>query len=408
MENSFSILIWLNKSKKNSKNLAPIYGRITVNGKRAEIALKLFIEIERWDSTKGRARGNKEDSRLINITIENFLNKARRVYEQLTTENAFISAENIKNIILGANKKKIMLLEAFDIHLKDIESKINIDYVRGTYNKYNNSMNHLKSFIKEFYKRNDLELLELDYSFISKFDFFLKVKLKNSQNSTYKHIQRLRKIINLAVLNDWLEKDPFNKFIIKQESRERGFLSSEELEMINSKYFFNKRLENIKDIFMFSCYTGFAYIDIYNLTEDNIFLGIDGEKWIKINRQKTGTPSSVPLLPKALEIIEKYKNISSEKLLPVISNQRTNSYLKEIADLCGIKKILTFHMARHTFATTVTLTNGVPIETVSKMLGHKSIKTTQIYSKVVEQKVSYDMKLLKNKLLYNESRKSIN
>ncbi|OFX57619.1 MAG: hypothetical protein A2046_07505 [Bacteroidetes bacterium GWA2_30_7] len=407
MENTFSILIWLNKSKTNGKGKSPIYGRITVNGKRAELAMKVFIETERWDSIKGRVKGNKEDSRLINTMIDNFLIKVRKIYEQLISENLAVSSDIIKNMLTGVNRKKISLLEIFKIHINEIEKKLNIDYVKATLIKYNTTMKHIKTFINEYYNRNDIELIELDYSFISKFEMFLKVNLMNGQNSTYKHIQRLNKVIHIAVLNEWLEKNPFDKFQIKTEYTERDFLSKEEIESIISKQFLNNRLENVKDIFIFSCYTGLAYIDIYKLTSDNLFIGIDGEKWIKIKRQKTGTPSSVPLLPKALEILEKYKENKTGKLLPILSNQKMNSYLKEIADLCGIKKNLTFHIARHTFATTVTLTNGVPIETVSKMLGHKSIKTTQIYSKVVEQKVSYDMKMLKEKLLNQTPNKTL-
>jgi integrase/recombinase XerD len=200
---------------------------------------------------------------------------------------------------------------------------------------------------------------------------------------------------------DWIADNPFKKYQITYSKSTRTFLNEEELVAIETKEFDLTRLEIIRDIFVFSCYTGLAYIDLKRLTTDHISVGMDGEKWIHFMRQKTSTPFSVPLLPKALELVEKYKDHPrsfQDQLLPVFSNQKTNAYLKEIATLCGVKKTLTFHIARHTFATTVTLTNGVPIETVSKMLGHTKLATTQIYAKVVESKIGEDMAMLKAKL----------
>jgi integrase/recombinase XerD len=217
-----------------------------------------------------------------------------------------------------------------------------------------------------------------------------------------KHIQRIRKIVNKAIVSEWLDKDPFIGYEGKQEKTNRTFLTDEELKLVETKVIRMERLERVRDIFVFSCYTGLAYVDVEQLTQDNLVIGIDGKKWIYTMREKTDCKSNVPLLPKALAIIEKYREDPKSKrkgrLLPVITNIKTNEYLKEIADICGIKKNLTFHMARHTFATTVTLTNGVPIETVSNMLGHTKITTTQIYAKVLESKVSSDMHVLESKL----------
>ncbi|OFX18533.1 MAG: hypothetical protein A2033_02400 [Bacteroidetes bacterium GWA2_31_9] len=404
MENTFSILVWMNKSKANSKNKAPIYGRITVNGKRAEIALKIFIEPDRWDSSKGYVKGNKEDAKNINNSIDNFIIRVRKIYETLLNKNELITSEIIKNILIGKASEKVLLIEYFESYLKEMQDLINIDFAKGTIKNYKVTKNHLFNFLNQVYSKKDISFSELEYSFVTKFEYYLKVNKRIGQNAVYKHIQKLKKFITIAIRNQWIDKDPFVNFSIKRVNVDREMLTPEELLRIEEKTFRIERLEIVKDIFIFSCYTGLAYVDIFNLTDENILTGIDGEKWIKIKRQKTGTPSSVPLLPKALGIIEKYEG--KGKLLPILSNQKMNSYLKEIADFCGIKKNLTFHIARHTFATTVTLTNGVPIETVSKMLGHKSIKTTQIYSKVVEQKVSNDMKILREKLLKIDSGKN--
>lgn len=221
-------------------------------------------------------------------------------------------------------------------------------------------------------------------------------------NTVMKHIQRLRKMVTLAYKMEWIEKDPFIKFKPTYIKNEREFLSEEELQTIIEREFEIERLELVKDLFVFSCYTGLSYIDVMHLNENNITFGIDGGKWIITNRQKTNNKVKIPLLPIAEELIHKYKgHIKTKKtktLFPNISNQKLNSYLKEIADLCKIKKNLTFHIARHTFATTITLSNGVPIETVSKLLGHSKIATTQIYAKVIERKVSEDMEILQTKL----------
>jgi site-specific recombinase XerD len=209
-------------------------------------------------------------------------------------------------------------------------------------------------------------------------------------------------MVNMAVIMDWLAKDPFAKYRQHFDKVERFYLTKEELSAIENKKFSIERLQTVKDLFLFSCYTGLAYIDTMNLTAGNIIKGIDGNDWLITSRQKTDTDVRVPLLPQAEELIKKYKDhpkaANHGTLFPVISNQKTNAYLKEIADLCNINKAITFHIARHTFATTITLSNGVPIESVSKMLGHTTIRSTQVYAKVVEQKLSEDMQNLKKRM----------
>src|SRR5690606_19161949 len=223
-----------------------------------------------------------------------------------------------------------------------------------------------------------------------------------TNNGVMKHLERLKKMTSLAVRLEWIPRDPFEKYQLKFHRVDREYLEEDELEAIENKEFKIIRLQWIRDLFVFSCYTGLAYVDTMNLTPDNISIDVEGEYWIITTRQKTGLPLRILILPKALEIIEKYRNhpraLEKGTLFPVISNQKLNSYLKEIADLCGVKKNLTFHMARHTFATTVTLLNGVPLETVSKMLGHAKITTTQVYARIVERKISQDMRKLREKL----------
>jgi site-specific recombinase XerD len=256
--------------------------------------------------------------------------------------------------------------------------------------------------MKHQYKIEDSPLPEMRLRFVTEFEHYLLTTDKLQSNTAHKYIKNLKKIMNMAVGLDWIPSNPFNQFKCSYTNPEREILNQDEINIILNKKMHTPRLEEVRDVFIFCCYTGFAYSDVYEFRQNAVMKGLDGTLWLSTLRQKTGTKESVPLLPTALEIIEKYRNNEyckkQDKLLPVNSNQRYNAYLKEIADICGINKKLTSHIARHTFATTITLANGVPIETVSKMLGHHSIRTTQIYAKVVEQKVSDDMLSLKEKL----------
>lgn len=255
-------------------------------------------------------------------------------------------------------------------------------------------------------------LTEVTHKFITDYEFYLKTIQGLQHNSAMVNIKKLKKIIRQCVANDWLNKDPFKSYKITTKETNRNFLLKDEVETLRHKNFAARRLEQVRDIFLFSCYTGLSYTDVMTLTQKDISIGIDGEQWIFTTRIKTDTASRIPLLPVAKDILNKYAHepeiIHSGRLLPKLTNQRLNSYLKEISDLCGFNKELTFHCARHTFATTVTLTNGVPIETVSKMLGHKSLRTTQIYAKILDNKVSDDMKALRHKLGGTAENESLN
>lgn len=245
---------------------------------------------------------------------------------------------------------------------------------------------------------NDILLKDIQYSFVTDFEHFLKVIRKCNHNSSQKYIRNFRKIINNAIKNDWLDNDPFKAYRVKLRETKRVFLTKEELAKLEELDLQITRLDQVRDVFIFCCYTGLSYVDVEKLTRKQVLIGHDGNLWINIDRTKTGSPSNIPKLSKATNILGKYKDnpniIASDRLLPVISNQRINAYLKELAALASIDEKLTFHAARHTFATTVTLSNGIPIETVSSMLGHKNFKTTQIYAKVVQAKIGNDMKHL--------------
>ncbi|MGL1885471.1 MAG: site-specific integrase [Reichenbachiella sp.] len=411
MKHTYSTLFYIKPDKRSKSKDCPIFLRITVNGKRTELSINRTISPDRWDSGAGKAKGYKADVKSINELIDTISAKINRIHSNLIDNQEDFTALRIKDIFLGTDKEQKSVVEVFEHHNKQVQDQIGIDFSNSTFKRYETTLSHLKEFMMYQYKIEDIKLKELKYQFVTDLEFYLKTKRLCNHNSTLKYIRNFRKIINMAVKNDWVEKDPFIKYQVKLKETKRGYLTEDELLSIENNNFKMSRLEQVRDVFVFCCYTGMSYVDVSKLTPHDVSKGLDGEYWIFTERTKTGTSSNVPLLPKAIDIINKYKDqpntLNTEHLLPVASNQKMNAYLKEIATLCEIEKTLTFHMARHTFATTVTLTNGVSIETVSSMLGHKNMRTTQIYAKVVEKKVSNDMKALKE-VLKNTSKKASN
>lgn len=404
-----SYLIRLNKSKNG---LAPIYCRINIAGQRAEISLKKYISPDKWMTAGGgRAIGNSVEARVVNLAIEQLNAKIHYHYNQLQASGQKVTAAKIKNLVLELAEKKYTLLEAFKHHNKKMLEVVGIDVELGTYKKFETVQEKITRFLKSYYHVSDIELDDLKFKFVTDFEHFMKTQDKVSHNTALRYIRCLKKIIIMAVNNEWMNKNPFASYKVQFTKVNREILTAEELETLKNKELPNERLNQVKDVFLFCCYTGYAFIDVFKLTRNDLAKGIDGEYWIFTERTKTGIRSNVPLLPTAMEIVEKYYDhpicVESGKLLPVKSNQKMNAYLKEVADLCGIHKNLTMHIARHTFATTVTLSNGVPIETVSKMLGHTKIATTQIYAQVLDNKVSADMQKLKDSLSVINKKKSI-
>ncbi|MTI32893.1 site-specific integrase [Xanthovirga aplysinae] len=406
MENTFNVLFWHYKYKTNKRGFAPIYARITINGKRAELSTHCSLPPEKWDAKKARAGGYSEEARTINARLDKINYKLGEIYHRLIDRGDVVSPKLIRDIYLGKAVRQHSIVTLMEDYTQRVKAQVGTTYTEGTYRKYKTSLSHLREFIDNFYKVEDIPLKKLTYQFIADFEYWLKSDKRNAHNAALKHIERVRKITKMAVDNEWVDKDPFAKFKARKEKTTREFLTEEELKVLEEKTFSVYRLQLVLDLFLFSCYTGLSYIDLKSITKDYLVTGIDNSKWLSSQRVKTGTPYNVPLLPKAEKLLEKYATHpevdGTGKLLPVLSNQKLNAYLKEIADLCEIKKTLTFHMARHTFATTITLTNGVSIESVSAMLGHSDIKTTQIYAKVVQSKISEDMSLLRERLIKKE------
>jgi site-specific recombinase XerD len=407
MKTKVSILFYAKRAKANVSGLIPIYTRITINGKRIELSTNRFVEITKWSAEAGKMKGNSIEARSINSHLDMLRIQIIDMQMELVHKKIPVTAETLKSKILGIDEKERMIIPIYQNHNDKIEDLIGNGYAYGTLERFKISLKHLQEFILWKYNVSDIGINKIDYAFVTEFEFYLRSVKKCNNNTAVKYVRNFRKIIKICLDNDWMEKDPTTRYEGKMKEVERDFLTEEELNRIYSKRFSSERLTLVKDIFIFSCYTGLAYIDVKGLKKDHIAIGIDGDKWIFKNRQKTDTKSKIPVLPIAEEIIQKYtdhpKCLNEDAILPILTNQKMNSYLKEIGDLCDIPKEITFHMARHTFATSVTLTNGVPIETVSKMLGHKNIQTTQHYAKVLDRKVSEDMKILKDKFIIKEN-----
>lgn len=397
MKNTFSIIFNVRKTKALKDGKSSVYCRATLNGDRAEFVVQSNVEFDQWDHIRGRAKGFTKQAKELNQQLDFVRSKLIEHKNFMEQHNEIMSIQELKNKYFGVDTKSKTLLTIFQEHNDKCVGLLNKDFAQGTIERYQTCYKHVERFIIQKYNKKDVFLHEINPMFISDFEYYLKTTRNCNNNSTVKYIKNLKKIIRIAMANGWLKSDPFVNIKHHIDEVDMAFLTPEELQKINDKKFNNARLQQVKDAYLFSCYTGLAYIDVKQLTPDEI-VTINGQLWIKKKRQKTKNWCNVPLLPPAIEIINKYKNNTTcmEKgvVLPILTNQKMNSYLKEIADMCDIDKKLSTHTARHTFATTVTLANQVSMEVVSKMLGHSGINMTKKYARVVDDLIQKDMSKL--------------
>ena len=403
MRQTISVKFFARTSRANEEGKAPVHMRIQIGIQRLDMHTKIYVSPEDWSSQGGIIKSNGNDAKRINKQLEGFKLKAFDYQRELMTEGKEVTMDNMKAKWYGTSlERPRMLMDVFKQHNEQMKALVNSEFSPLTLERYETSFRHTQAYMKWKFKVDDIDIKKLNYEFISDYEFWLKSKRKCDHNTSVKYLSNFKKIVHICIKNGWLERDPFVGFKMTKREVERPFLVQEELKRIIDKQFVAPRMNQVKDIFIFCCYTGLAYADVEKLTREEITTGIDSEKWIWTSRQKTDTATRIPLLSQALEILDRYKDdpqcAIKGRLLPVLSNQKMNTYLKEIADACDITKKMTFHTARHTFATTVTLSNGVPIETVGKMLGHRNLKTTQHYARILDLKVSEDMMTLRNKL----------
>jgi len=394
---TFSISFFIRKKKKQS-DLALLYVRITVNGKSLEVSLKRTISSGKWNQTANKLKGNSTESQQINKKIDKTKALLYEAYDKLVKEDQVITAQEIKTRYLKADLQHLTLTFLISYHTDKMDKVLKY----GTMKNYHTTEIYLKDFLKVHLKVSDIYLKQIDYQFTLGFESYLRGLPGLHNNGVMKHMERFKKLMRLAGDLNWIEKNPTKKFKLRFDQVDMVYLNKPELEKIKNGILEKPVLFINRDIFIFSCYTGLAYADVKALKNNHLQIGIDGKKWIYTRRSKTNTAVRIPVLKEAQEILDRYKGHpkidGTDKLLPVYSNQKTNQYLREVTDELKITKKLSFHTARHTFATTVTLANGVPIETVSKLLGHHKISTTQIYARVIDSKISSDIDNLREKL----------
>lgn len=393
--NTLSVLFIIKKAKLLKNGEAPICMRITVNKRVAEVMIKRSIPVDLWNQKKECSKGKDRVATELNHYINTVRAKVLQIHRELEIDNKPITADIIKDCFYGRDKVQRSLLEVYAEHNEKCRALIGKEYTESTVTKFDTSINRLKEYIRSCYHRDDIMLAELDGQFIRDFDFWLKTEKHCQNNSALKHLKNLKKVVRIALANDWIKKDPFYGIHFKQEEVNVEFLSREELDILMNKDFAIKRLEQVRDIFVFCCFTALAFVDVQQLSREHLIKDNNGALWIRKARQKTSQMCNIPVLSIPQRILRIYEDnaecIKKGVLLPVISNQRMNAYLKEIADLCGITKRLTTHVARHTAATTVFLGNEVSMENVAKILGHSNIKMTQHYAKVLDSSIMRDM-----------------
>ncbi len=399
MRSTFRILFYLKRNAPKSNGLVPVMCRITVNGKISQFSCKLDVDEKHWDVKTGRMTGRSVVALEANRMLDKIRVGINKAYQDICDKDNYVTAEKVRNAFLGMGMNHETLLAVFRQHNEDYAKQVGKIKSQRSYWKYCTVYNHLSEFIRQRYKVSDIALKELAPAFITDFELFLRTEKNHCTNTIWSYMMPFKRIIYMSINNGWLQRDPFYAYSITKEETKRGFLSKEEIKMLIEGSFKKKSYELIRDLFIFCCFTGLSWTDMANLTKENLQTSFDGHLWIKTNRQKTGTETSLRLLEVPLRIIKKYEGCSEDgKLLPVPCYPNCKNGIKVIAKKCGIEKNVTWHMSRHSFATTVCLSNDMPIETLSKMLGHRSIRTTQIYAKITAEKVSNDMEKLSQAL----------
>ena len=401
---TFSLVFFIRRTKLRKNLEAPVLMRITVNGERTDVSIQRTILPEHWNSERGSAKANTRFGKELNQFLEQIRLQVYQSHQELLSRNLPVTASALKSAYLNGigEEESHNLLDLYREHNANLKSMIDKGVSRATYIRHETSRRNLERFLHEVYHKDDIGLKEIKHGFIKDYETYLRTKRKCNNNSTVKYIKNFGKIIKEAINREWLHVNPLKNIKFHLEEVDKPFLSLPELQLIMAKEFTIKRIAQVRDIFVFCCFTGLAFIDVKTLTAANIEVGVNGNRWIRKQRSKSKQWAHIPLLPVPMKIIERYQADPGCQrkgvLLPVLSNQKMNAYLKEIADLCGIQKNLTTHCARHTFATTVTLANKISMESVSKMLGHSSLAMTMKYARILDSTIGLEMSQLAEKM----------
>lgn len=396
---TFATLFYLNTSKPRKDGTCPIVGRITIDAKSVQFSTKINLSPSDWDAKKGRAKKERKELAEINRTLDRLEEQVKGYYYQIVEKEGYVTAERVKNALNGIGTKATNLLQLFQEHNQEYEKRVGVNRVYSTYYLYLLVYKHLSNFIQSHYQVNDVTLISLNHKFINDYDFYLRVERKMTAHTVMNHIIILKKMIRRAINQGTLKRNPFINFVAETPIRLYRHLTEDEFQKMLTSPIESYRYSRTRDWFVFSSFTGLSYADMCALSTSNLVEDQDGSTWIKIPRQKTGTVCSIKLLSVPLAIIKKYeKERKSDKVFNMINRPSLSVNMKGLAKICGIERDLTYHMSRHTYGTLMGVSQGVPIETVCKLMGHRSIQTTQIYAKITDQKVNEDMKQLFTKV----------
>ena len=395
---TFSLLFYIRRDKLNKRGEAPVFMRLTINGERADASIKRFIEPHAWNSEKGKANEKCRGGKDLNLYLDAISANILQIQRDFELDKKEVSAQIILNRYLGKDQSnRHTLMEVFHAHNKKCRALIGINFAPDTVLRYETCLRLTEEFMRNTYKKEDCYLDEVTKQFVEEFEFYLKTVRKCCHNTTTKYLANFKKIVRIALANGWMKKDPFAQIRFHLDEVEREFLEKQELKTLLSKKISIPRLAQIRDIFCFCCFTGLAFSDVKQLKSEHLVTDINGMVWIRKSRQKTKNMCNIPLLDEANKILDRYKDHpycqTQGVLLPVCSNQKMNMYLKELADICGIRKNLSTHTARHTFAT-LTLASGATIDNVAKMLGHANVNMTRHYAKVLDSSIMRDMQIV--------------
>ena len=389
MKSTYRILFLIRKKKLNKDGLTNIMVRVTIGGEKAEFSSLAFVKPETW-SPLGKVLGRTKEAQQINDSLDKIKIALDKHYKAILEKDGYVTPNKLKDTYLGKDIRKTTVLSLYNVKVEQKRNLVGKTIRSTTLSKYLATTKRVTNFMAYKYKKEDMPIRDVDFQFVTDYEVYLKSVCECGHNSTVKHLRYLKQVVTNALKNRYITNDPFNDYTLGYKPVKKEFLIEPEIKELMKKKFTAKRLEEVRDVFLFQCFTGIAYIDAVNLTEDNIVEDGFGQKWIQLTRQKSSVQANIPLLDVPLSILKKYWRSANDKLLPIQSNQKMNEYLKEIATICGINKRLTTHCGRHTFGT-IMLTKGVSIESVSKMLGHTNITTTQIYAKVLNQKISTEV-----------------
>lgn len=399
MKQAVKLSFYLKKNEGKSDGTCPVMGRLTVSKTMVQFSTKMNVPLSPWDTTFGRCKGKSKQAADINDQLDKIRMSINSHYREIIAVREKATAEQVKNAFLGMASEQETLVKYFENHNENFAKRVGVNRSAHTSFEYENALRHLKNFLKHKFNVSDIPFSVLDDAFINSYDFYLRVELQLKPNTILGIVTRMRKMVKYAICEGIITSDPFINYAPERPKPQQKYLTRAELDKIMNTPLDHPNRYLARDMFLFSCFTGLAYRDMCNLSEKDLYKAEDGVTWIKTTRQKTGTPCEIPLLDFPLQIIKKYRGLAPEgKLLLMLSCGKLNVNLKKIGKICEIERRLIFHMGRHTYASEITLSQGVPIETVSRMLGHRDLRSTRIYAKITNDKINEDMSRLEKRI----------